>query len=87
MDRVPNVWVTPMGGNSGRGGSRRGGGSARREDEIQAIGASSWGDSEGVGNRGRNNGNCLHGRGGGYGQSLFVRGGALAERQPLFTPG
>lgn len=76
-----------MGGNSGRGRRRRGGGSAKREDEMQENGASLWGNRRGVGNRARNNGNRLRGRGGGFGQSLFVEGGALAEWQPLCTPG
>lgn len=74
-----------MGGNSGRGRRRRGGGSVKREDEMQEVGDSFWGKRRGVGNRARNNGNRLRGRGGGFGQSL--EGGALAEWQPPCTPG
>lgn len=76
-----------MGGNSGRGRRRRGGGPVKREDEMQEVGDSLWGSRRGVGNRARNNRNRLRGRGGGFGQSLFVLGGALAEWQPPCTPG
>lgn len=76
-----------MGGNSRRGTRRRGGGSAKRENEMQEDGVSLWSNRRGVGNRVRNNGNRSRGRGGGSGQSLFVEGGALAEWQPSCTPG
>eukprot|EP01018_Ginkgo_biloba_P039777 Gb_03734 [translate_table: standard] len=74
-----------MGGNSGRGRRSRGNGSGKRE-EIQ------WedGDSSGNKQRGRRN-KPRNGKGGstrgGYVQSLFVEGGALAaEWQPLSHP-